>query len=197
MFRSMNSLEMLLPVALLAIEDDEDRQLLTELYHTYKRLFYRVAARWFGQDHAEIEDAIATALEHTCRYIDRIKKVPPPKRPFYMRRIIENVCRRRSVRRQSDWAHCRSLDADPELQLAAEDDVFVSAFDQVVVKDLLEAYSCISERDRNLIWMRHVEGMEFREIAEELQIREGTARTALSRARRRLQQEALKKRRDS
>lgn len=193
----MNGYQMILPLMLLVIDNEEDSQLLVELYHTYKGLLYKVAVRWFGRDHAEIEDVMATALEQMCRYVARIRKVSPDKRPAYVRRIIENVCRRRSLRRQREMANCCSLDDEMEKQIAAPEDVFVSAFDQVVVKDLLASYASLSERDRMLIWMRHVECMEYGEIAAELQLREGTVRTAVSRAKQRLQREARTKREDA
>ena len=45
----------------------------------------------------------------------------------------------------------------------------------------------MSQRDQDIIWMRHVDLMEYSEMAEVLGMREGAVRTALTRAKARLE----------
>ena len=52
---------------------------------------------------------------------------------------------------------------------------------------LLESFDALSSKERILIQMRHIDKMEYREIALELGITEQAARVALHRAKRHLQ----------
>ncbi len=49
------------------------------------------------------------------------------------------------------------------------------------------AFQGLSERDRELLWMRDVIGLEYEDMAQRLPLREGAIRIAVMRARRRLE----------
>lgn len=52
-----------LPLAILLIEDDEDRQFLTDLYLEYRNLLYKEAMRFFCDSPSEIDDAVSGSAE--------------------------------------------------------------------------------------------------------------------------------------
>ena len=63
------------PVAILAIESEEDRNFVQNLYMTYKQLMFYTARKYFGNDYAEIEDAVSSAVENMCVYVQRFREV--------------------------------------------------------------------------------------------------------------------------
>lgn len=50
---------LLLPPIILAIENDADRDYLTQVYLDYRNLIYKVALSFFPDDYSEAEDAFS------------------------------------------------------------------------------------------------------------------------------------------
>ncbi|MEG0512139.1 MAG: sigma-70 family RNA polymerase sigma factor [Clostridia bacterium] len=177
-----------LPLAILLIEDDEDRQFVTDLYLQHRELLYKKATGFFYNSQSEIEDAVSDAAERMCKYCKEIQNIPCNKRKFYIVKIIRSVCitRLAVLQRQqerNDWF------ADTETVEGIEDENSAHGivFSRVYADDLLHSFSMLSDRDKELIRMRHIDRMDYDEIANTLHISEGTARTAVSRAKARLE----------
>jgi RNA polymerase sigma-70 factor, ECF subfamily len=52
--------------------------------------------------------------------------------------------------------------------------------------DMARVFKLLSPRERQLLWLAHVEGANYHELAQALRLREGSARVLLMRARRKL-----------
>jgi RNA polymerase sigma-70 factor (ECF subfamily) len=52
--------------------------------------------------------------------------------------------------------------------------------------DMERVFSLLRPRDRQLLWLAHVEGADYHELARALGLREGSVRVLLSRARKKL-----------
>lgn len=52
--------------------------------------------------------------------------------------------------------------------------------------DMQRVFSLLRPRDRQLLWLAHVEGADYHELARALGLREGSVRVLLSRARKKL-----------
>lgn len=63
-------------------------------------------------------------------------------------------------------------------------DIILSKFNAI---ELLDSFKQLSDRDKELIRMRHIDLMDYDEIAETLNISLPTARTAVFRAKQRLE----------
>lgn len=175
-----------IPVAILSLADDGDRLFVTDLYQQYKRLMYNIARRYFGNSAADIEDALGAAVERMCRYVEKFRAVDRNKMKSYVISTIENVCKQQMKKQkerdgQSDDAASESIDecVDPR-------DEYASAFDHADAVSLLESFQGLSDRERDLIRWRHIDQMEFSEIAGLLGVSEVTVRSALTRARKHL-----------
>ena len=72
-------------------------------------------------------------------------------------------------------------------------DPFQTVFDHSDAMLLLESFDALSSKERILIQMRHIDKMEYREIALELGTTEQAARVALHRAKRHLQRIAMQR----
>ena len=69
---------------------------------------------------------------------------------------------------------------------AEGEDLTETIFDYADAKKVLASYKELSQRDQDIIWMRHVENMEYSEMAKMLNMQEGAIRTAIVRAKAKL-----------
>ncbi len=177
-----------IPLAIMALENDEDQQFMIGIYIQYRPLMYKAAQKYFSTNPAEIEDAVGDALLNMCKYCNHIRSQPASRLPSYIVTIVRNACNARL--KQIYAAHSRNAAyADPaELEQLVDEnayhDIALSKFNAL---ELLDSFRQLNERDKELIRMRHIDMMEYDEIAETLNISLPTARTAVFRARQRLE----------
>ena len=181
-------------IAVLVLANDEDRQFVEQLYFEYRGLMYFVARKYFGHNDAEIEDAISSVIENMCKYVENFRAVECNKLKGYVFSTVENVCKRRlrelGKQRlyQDDGATQETIENIPDTA-----DAYASVFAYADARTLLEELDALSERDKELLWMRHVEKLTFDEIANQLGMTEQAVRTALTRAKQRVQKRAAER----
>ena len=182
------------PIAVLVLANDEDRQFVAQLYFEYRGLMYYVAGKYFGHNDAEIEDAISSVIENMCKYVENFRAVECNKLKGYVFSTVENVCKRRlrelGKQRlyQDDGATQETIENIPDTA-----DAYTSVFAYADARTLLDELDALSERDKELLWMRHVEKLTFLEIANQLGMTEQAVRTALTRAKQRVQKRAAER----
>lgn len=59
-FKHMNTV---IPMAILLIEDDDDRMLLSQLYTDHRKLMFAVAKKYMGKDKEDLDEAISSTIE--------------------------------------------------------------------------------------------------------------------------------------
>ena len=178
------------PALMLALLSDSDREFLQELYFQHRKTMYHVARKHFADKPEELEEAISITLERMCRYVKKLQEVPSNKMKAYVVLMVENVCRNR-LRQIIREREQRTIPFD-ESNLYNTDNISVDPYETLFnyadAKTLLASFQGLSQRDQDLIWMRHVERMDYTEIADELHMNAGSVRTALSRAKNRLKE---------
>lgn len=185
------------PIAVLALRSDDDRRFVTEIYLQCRELMYKEAKRYFGSCTADIEDAMSAAVERMCLYVERFRAVEEGKMKGYVLRVIGNVCREQKMaQRARDALRDPAVSAETIENIADASDPYVSVFDHADTVALLAALSGLSEKEKDLIRLKHIDQMENSEIAERLQLSEGAVRTALSRAKRHLRDLASERKGD-
>ena len=143
--------------------------------------------KYFADKPEELDDAVSAVLERLCRYISKVRAVPRNKMQAYVVFMTENVCRRmlRQIITEREIGvvpyDALLLDAQAE-----GEDLTETIFDYADAKKVLASYKELSQRDQDIIWMRHVENMEYSEMAKMLNMQEGAIRTALVRAKAKL-----------
>lgn len=178
----------MLPLAIMLVKDDEDRAFLCEIYLQYKTLIYKVASDYFKPNQAEIEDAVGESVERLCKYCDTFRKVPCNKMASYIVKLTENVCRTRLRIMMMEKNHCAfSMDEEQSQQIPAQDHGLETVFSRFYAGELLAMFDGLNVRDQELIRMRYVDQMSYAEMAQALQMSEGSVRTALCRAKHRLE----------
>lgn len=186
------------PYMIFMLANDEDRRFVEQIYFEYRGLMYVVARKYFGKNKEEIEDAISATIENMCKYIENFRAVECNKLKAYVLSTIENVCKRR-LRELIKQRSSQDYGITQEILENIPDsvDAHTSVFAYADARALLEEIDGLEERDKELFWMRHVEKLTFSEIAEQLQLSETAVRTALTRAKQRVQKRAAERRNSS
>ncbi len=182
------------PVLVLAMLNDSDREFLQDLYFQHRETMYHVARKHFADKPEELEESISITLERMCRYVKKLQEVPSNKMKAYVVLMVENVCRNRlrKIIREREQGTISFDDSNLYNVDTISVDSYETLFDYADAKTLLASFQGLSQRDQDLIWMRHVEKMDYTEIADELHMNIGAVRTALSRAKNRLKEIARK-----
>lgn len=186
-YQAVRQMHTVIPMAILLIEDEDGKMLLSQLYIDHRKLMFAIAKKYMGTNKEDLDEVISSTIERMCKYYTTIRDVPPPKREAYIATITSNVCRdllRKKKRKNElfDYTYTKEkLEEIPE-----EEDCYKSVFDEASAQELESAFDGLSQRERTLIYMHHIDGLEVKKIAAELNISYGAARTALSRARNRL-----------
>lgn len=178
-----------IPLVTLAMMSESDQELIQSIYYQYRGLMYHVARKYFADKPEELKDAVNTALERMCRYSATIRGVPCNKMRVYVVSIVENVCKTRI----GQIAREREMFAGPyddEILTDSEGTTTNSMdtiFEYADAREWISSFKQLTQRDQDIIWMRHVDQMDYGEIAAALDMKEGAVRTALARAKKRFE----------
>ncbi len=137
----------------------------------------------------EAEDVMQEALLKTYRHATRIRE-PEAFRPW-LYRTVRNVCLMRRRRRVDEPAHLQSLDElipTPDGLMALDPPDRGRSPEDVVVNNRLKsrlrrAFRALPPTFRLVVFLREMEGLSTREVADILKISEANVKTRLHRAR--------------
>lgn len=152
-----------------------DERAFAQLVGRWETPIQRLCARMTGDAHLAEE----LAQEAFTRvYLSRDRYVPRARFSTYVWRIALNLCRdegRRKARRETHgWEDQMLPTATPPA-----DETMVSQEASGIVRD---AVTALSDPYREVVVLRHYEGMKFREIGEVLGIPEGTVKSRMAEA---------------
>ena len=173
---------LLLPPIILAIENDADRDYLTQIYLDYRNLIYKVALSFFPDDYSEVEDAFSMTLEKMCRRPELIRAVPNSRKASYISTMTANTCRDR-LRQKKSGIYAYDVEDSVINQIADPVDPYAHLFEYSSITEIIETWQSVTDNDRDVIRMRYEEEKTIPEMAEILGVKEATVYSALFRAR--------------
>ena len=156
----------MLPVIILSIENDDDREFMTGLYYQYNRLIYSEAKKILGSD-SDAEDVLQDVLEKLIDKLDVLRGLESKK--------LINVLK----------ARARGPVSLEDQEWSADDDrVENEVLRSVSAAELRSVLDRLKERSAALLRMKYILQFSNEEIARELNIKRDSVRGLLSRARR-------------
>ena len=156
------------------IEDDDDREEFERLYHKYNRIMYKVAMDIL-HNHELAEDALSTAFLNISKNFSDISSFPSAKIKNYCVIVIRNAATD-ILRKEKRFI----TDYEAEYTEIADVENIETISDYNLLK---KAISSLSDKDQEILYLRCVMNMSFREIGNILNIKEGTARQRMTEAR--------------
>lgn len=177
-----------LPLMILAIENDDDRTYITDLYLKYRKLMYSVAID-IVRDPQIAEDMVASAITEMIVEIDTLRKINCCR----MRSYIASIVRNDSIdyiRKRDRQGRYSFMPEDEEMinNIPAEGAVDDRILQTVEIEVLRQSLSRLHPRERTLLQMKYVDEKDDKAIARTLNIGQDSVRAYLSRARRHLLQ---------
>ncbi len=172
----------MIPVCILAIEDDSDREFMERLYFQYHRLMYHEIFKITSNPDAT-EDILQTAL---VKLIDKIQKLRTLDRNRLVNYIIStvkntafNFLRNQSRKPSLSFDDCMDC-PDWEQDKGVVEDRIVY---EEEIERLQQVWSRLDERSRYLLEGRYILDRTNEELAQELNVKPASVRMALTRAR--------------
>lgn len=138
-------------------------------------------ARHYFTDAAEAEDAVQDALLRLWQMHDRLRMPFDGLAAVLLRNHCIDLLRRRHPVGSADVAAC-----------GADGAFLAEAADHERIERMMDIVGQLPDLQQTLLRLRHMEGMETRELAALLQMSEVAVRKALSRARMAVREQYLK-----
>lgn len=177
-----------LPLMILAIENEDDRTFITQVYLKYRKLMYAIAIDIVREPQIA-EDMVAAAITEMIEKIDTLRKI----KSCRMRSYIASIVRNDSidyVRKRDRQGKYEFLPDDDEMmnRIPVEGSVDDRILQTAEIEVLRKGIARLHQRERTLLLMKYVDEKDDKEIANTLSIGQDSVRTYLSRARKHLLQ---------
>ena len=168
----------MLPLVIMAIEDEDDKAFMTWLYLQYRRLIYSEVRKIIGNTD-EVEDLLQSVVEKLIEKLSLLRGMEQNKLVNYIISTAKNTAYNslRGKDRGILWEEQEAL-ADPaptpEDQIIAQEDLY----------RLAHVWDNLDERTQYLLSAKYILKKSGKEIAGNLNMPSDNVRTALVRARR-------------
>lgn len=175
-----------IPLVILRMEDEDDRQFVTELYQKYKLNMYYTARRIVKDPHTA-EDMVQESCIAIINNLEKVKAVEVCRRRAYIVSLVKNTSINYVVKR--DWQSKYSFIADDEI-LSQQPDLDSDIEEQLIrnceITTIKAALLKLPEKDLTILRMKYFDDLRDGDIANYLNIKANSVRYYLTLARRRL-----------
>lgn len=170
---------------ILAIVDEQERNLALDLYEKYRSRIMRLAGKYF-RSHQDIEDALSDSVVKMIRNIDKFLPLGSDEREALLVCMTERVCRTKYVKGKDIEAFSVDLH---EKQTGRQIEDSVDIEDIIINRDTISrARGLLAEMGPHyaeMVKFRHF-GFSFAEIANEFNLTESNVRVSFHRMRTKL-----------
>lgn len=175
---------MTFPIAILAIENDDDRAFMEMLYIEHRQIMYK-KAYFMLRNQQDAEDVINTACIALINNLNRLRGFDSCTLRAYIVSTIRNTAINCINKRNRTNAHS-APDADAVFERAASDELAPDSriIQQAELEALKRALNALPEKEMTLLQMKYVTEVPDEQIAKELGIKRASIRSYLTNARR-------------
>ena len=171
-----NSLIFSVPLVILRMEDENDRQFVTDLYLKYKlNMFY--TARRIVKDPHIAEDMVQESCIAIINNLEKIKAVEVCRRRSYIVSMVKNISINYVVKRDRQSKY--SFTADDEIlaqQLDPDSDIEERLIRNCDISTIKSALLTLSEKDQAILRMKYFDDLRDGDIASYLNIKTNSVR---------------------
>ncbi len=168
----------MLPLIILAIENDDDREFMSMIYYQYNRLMFSEANK-IVQNDMDAEDIVQDVIEKLIDKIDVLRVLAPKQLTCYVAEAAKN--RARNFMRSTVNSPLPIDTLDQSGRFA--EDVELAVLRSVSVVELRVVLKRMKDSTSALLRMKYILQLSNDEIAKELNVKPDSVRALLSRAR--------------
>lgn len=173
----------LIPSVILAIESEDDRAFMTEVYLKHRRLMLSIARSISGVD---AEDVLSDSCVALIRVLEKLKTMNDGERRRYIATTVRNMALNHWRRSQREKAMFQTYENEEDDRRAAVPSSEQRILLQEELRLVREAMKGLTPREKDLLRMKYGEGKRNAEIAEALGLSVSSISQYVSRARARL-----------
>lgn len=159
-----------------ALETDEEKNKLEQLYINYKNLIYCIAFDYMSELYL-VEDAVHNTFLKLANYLDRIDDINSPKTLTFISIVTKNIC--------IDMLRKEKSMKRIEFNLDESIDTYCKDSD---IKDLLKKINQLPEIYRNVIMLKYFYKMSNQEICDITKVSQTTLKKRIARAKQHLKE---------
>lgn len=172
----------MIPFYILAIENDDDREFMSQLYFQYNRLMYHEIIK-IVHDPWVADDLLQATVE---KLIDKLQELRKKDREHLLCYIIvscKNAARNYLRDQKRHMAFCLDDEADRADTKNDQEEIEFRLISKEELNALIQIWPKLDERSRWILEMRYIQEKTTKEMVSELGIKTGSVRMLLSRAR--------------
>ncbi len=177
-------------ISLALIEDNNDRQFMSELYEQYKRLMYSKAMEFLANPQ-DVDDLIQDCLERLIINISTLRTLDGCKLASYIvvtvRNAAINLVKHQEVQSRHSFLTDFEND-DPQDSTIMPEDLLLT---KELSTEFTKVFDLLSENDRFLLRGKYILDLSDEELADTLGCAVNSVRMKLTRARRRAMRRLL------
>lgn len=173
----------MIPMIILAIENEDDRAFMAQLYEDYNRLMYSELHKLISDDWA-VEDVLQDSLERLIDKIETLRKLDKRRLINYLITTVRNQAK--NYYRASSKASFSSLDDEGSPlygTMPDDDNIEDQLFQKEQLKRLSGIWPQLSDNARELLERKYILGQKDEEIAKAFHIKPSSVRMKMTRAR--------------
>lgn len=177
----------MIPFVVLAIENEDDRNFMADIYLRYEGLMMSVILKTLKSASCEVQDVFQNLLVKLIRNVDKLRSMDDRSMANYLYTAALNTCR--DELRKLKRAKIRSIDDETWFdhdKLVSNDDTLELVFRREDMRMLNEALDLLDARSAYLIRAKYLLDTDNNEMARHLEIKPDSVRMELSRARKKL-----------
>lgn len=156
---------------------NDEAEKLNSLYHIYEQPMYRIAFAVL-HDQGLAEDAVSDAFIRIMGKLDKFDDCSSPKTKAYIIKVIKSTSI--NIYRKNKRKFAEEVPISEAMQIA---DTSQRADRSDNISGILGA---LNETDRNIVIMRCIKEMSWKEVADKLSLTESNARKRFERTKKRL-----------
>ena len=176
------------------LEREEDQDFALRLYHHYKRLMFHIAKKW-TESLAEQEDIVQDAVEKLLGKLDLLQSLNESRRAAYISHTVRNTALKHLGRKSRDERYLVHMD------LSEQEDGGLPVEEQLIRKEwqreFAKIWSELPERERLLLEGKYIFHESNEDIASWMNCKPSSVRMALTRARRKILEELIRREHDA
>lgn len=172
---------MMIPVLILAIENDFDRDFMTSLYYDYNRLIYYEVRSIAGASD-DIEDLVQETLARLIGKVQLLERLDQKRLAAYIAETAKNVARNHLRRKREPVVPAEDFRNIPDTGESVEEQVIGG----LNLQGMEKLWDGLPEDTRTLFRMKYFLHMTNEEIGRALGIKPESVRMRISRARRKV-----------
>lgn len=165
----------MLTMLLALIENEDEKRIFAEVYEKYYNKMAAVAAHYFKTDPATAEDAVHNAFIKVIQHLEKLFEIPGNELAYWLVLIVKNESLS-ILRKQKKLVPFEDWDTW-EAQNALPDD------SRKGYRQIVEVIRGMPETYRAVLELRFVLEWEYQDIAQMLDISEGTVKSRINRGR--------------